>query len=401
MRRFALSLFALVVGLGAADGNTWGGTGHDVTLPFQLANLNVYLQVKVPHSRPLWFLLDTGVKPALIDLRIARSLGLSLGDSVVVGGGGKSPVIGYLLHDSPYQVVGLLGFEAPLVLAMPFDDLSRVSGRELDGILGYDFIHQFVVEIDYVGHTLTLHDTTGWSYRGKGQSFPITFNAAAHPQLRAKVVDGGRPPVEGTFVVDLGSGAAVILDRPFVEEQHFLGSDRPTVPWLEGQGIGGKIEGRVGRIGALELGRFRIKNPVVVFSQAESGPFASLEAQGNIGAAILEKFRVFLDYPRNRIVLEPNRNLSRRIDYNRTGFSLSASGADLRTYTIKDVALRSPASEAGFQAGDQLVAVDGRPAARSTLSDLRLHFRDARRCSITVKRGGVPMRAVITLRSPI
>lgn len=400
MKRLAVFALALVAGLAATDASAREATPHGVILPFQVANLNIYLQVTV-QSKPLWFLLDTGVKPSVIDLGVARSLGLPLADSVQIGGGGKNPVLGFLLHDSSYEIVGLRDFEAPLAVAMPFDDLSRASGRPLEGILGYDFIRRFVLEIDYEHRTLTLYDTTGWKYQGKGQSFPITFNAAGHPQLRASVVDRGRSPVAGTFVVDLGSGASLILDRPFVEEQHFLSADRPTVPWLEGRGIGGEIPGQVGRVDALELGGFRVKHPVVVFSQAEEGPFASAEAQGNIGAAILEKFRVFLDYPRSRIILEANRNFSRPIDYNRTGFTLSASGPNLRTYTVTNVAAHSPASEAGFQRGDVLVTVDGRPAAESTLSDLRLHFREARHCSITVKRGDAPLQAVMTLRSPI
>src|SRR5262249_34938701 len=153
-------------------------------------------------------------------------------------------------------------------------------------------------------------------YHGNGESFPITFNAAAHPQVRARVVDQGRSPLEGTFVIDTGSGAAVILNRPFVEEQHFLSPGLHTVPWIEGRGLGGSVSGVVGRLDALELGRFSVSHPVVVFSQAETGPFAATDAQGNIGAAILQKFNVILDYEHNRIILERNGKMGEPIEYN-------------------------------------------------------------------------------------
>ena len=370
-------------------------------LHFESANLNIYVGVTVAHSQPMWFLLDTGVKPAIIDLGVARALALPLGDSVAIVGGGKDSVTGYLLKGSPYNVVGLAGFNAPLFLAMPLNDLSRRSGRQIAGILGYDFISQFVVEIDYVHSTITLQEKNAWTYRGKGAVFPITFNAAFHPQVRAQVIDHGKPLTEGTFVFDLGSGATVIFNRPFVEEQHFLQGERRTVNWMEGRGIGGQIAGSVGRVEGLKLGPFLIRNPVAVFARAESGPFASAEAQGNIGAAIIEKFNVILDYERKRIILEPNERFGEPLDYNRAGLSLTTADSSYRDYSIDAIAEGSSADSTGLHVGDTLVAIDGHPAAEFTLSEIRLRFRHAKTCRLTVQRGNQRLEVGLSLHSPI
>jgi hypothetical protein len=45
--------------------------------------------------------------------------------------------------------------------------------------------------------------------------------------VRAQVIDDIGPPVDGTFVFDIGSGAALILDTPFVDKERFLQSGRP------------------------------------------------------------------------------------------------------------------------------------------------------------------------------
>ena len=58
----------------------------EVTIPFELVNRHVMLKVKVNNSRPLWFVLDTGDKYAIIDLDRARELGLNLQGQVKVGG---------------------------------------------------------------------------------------------------------------------------------------------------------------------------------------------------------------------------------------------------------------------------------------------------------------------------
>jgi PDZ domain/Aspartyl protease len=368
------------------------GPRQAATIPFELVNKNIYLQVKVAQSRPLWFVLDTGDKYAGIDLAIAKTLGLDLGDKIPVSGGGKDVVFAYFTKNSSFSIAGLEGFSQPLFMAVPFGELSKVSGREFAGILGSDFISQFVVEIDYLKKTVTLHDKAGYQYHGDGESLPITFNAAGHPQVRAQVIEPGRPPIDGTFVIDLGSGATLMLNKPFVDEEHFLQPGRPTIPWMEGLGFGGGITGSVGRIKGIKIGGFFIDNPVTIFTQASSGPFASAEAAGNIGAAILEKFTIILDYERNRIILEPNSQFPEPLEYNRSGLDLVSLEPDYKVFKISTIADNSPASESGLKPGDILVTINGHPATRYTLSEIRQMIQDAKECHFTVERGNERLR---------
>ncbi len=357
----------------------------DVVIPFEQVNKNIFIQVTVGHAKPLWFVLDTGDKYAGIDLSIAKSLGLELADPVAVGGGGKDTIMGNLLKNSSFSVAGLEGFSQPLFIAVPFDKLARSSGHEFAGLLGFDFISQFVVEIDYPKKTITFHDKDAYQYRGSGEILPISFNPAGHPQVRAQVIDTGRAPLDGTFVVDLGSGSPLILNSPFVEAEHLLDSNRPTIPW-EGVSVGGGVSGSVGRLGGIKLGRFLLGEPVAIFTQASTGAFASQEAQGNIGAPVLERFKVILDYGRNRIILEPNSRFAEPFEYNRSGLYLASLGEDYKTFKVDAVAAHSPASEVGLKPGDTLTAIDGHAAADYTLSQLREMIQDAKECDLTVER---------------
>jgi hypothetical protein len=375
---------------------------EDVKIPFTLENRTIFLQVQAGGSRPYWFVLDTGWKYAVIDLAIAKSLHLNLGDQVDVSGGGKKTVMGNMLNNSPFSLVGLKDFSQPLFLALPLNDLAKANGHEFSGILGTDFSSEFVVEIDYLSRTITLHDNMTYQYRGKGQSFPVTFNTAGWPEIQAAVIDGDRPAREDKFVLDIGNSAVpLILNRPFVESEHLLRPDRHTVPWLEGQGIGGGSDGSVGRIGGLQIGRFLIKNPVTVFSRAANGLFAATESQGNIGAMILEKFKVILDYKNNRVILEPNARFDEPTDYNRSGLILEAVGENYRTFRIKAVADDSPASEAGLRMGDTLVAVDGQPVSELNLSELRFKLQRAKACELLVERDGARREISLRLRDLI
>ena len=367
------------------------------TIPFESANKTIFVRTEV-NARPFWFVLDTGAGASIMDLAAARAAGVALGDSTAVVGVGRDTVQARMTRNAGVHVVGLDAADQPLLLALPLDPLANASGHEFAGILGSDFIRRFVVEIDYEGHTLTLRDTATYAYRGHGDALPLTFGAAGFPQVTARVVDGEREARAGTFVLDTGSGAGLILHRPFVDEEGLLTSGRPTVPWIEGQGLGGDVAGVVGRVDALQLGRYRIHRPVTVFSRAANGPLASPASQGNIGAAILEKFSLTLDYHRMRIILEPNRRFAEPLEYNRSGLSLVSSGQDYRVFRVAAVADRSPAAEAGLQPGDRLVEVDGRPAETYTLSELRVALQDVASCRITIEREATRSTRTLVLR---
>ena len=306
--------------------------------------------------------------------------------------------MGNFVKNSPFTIAGLEGFTQSLFIAVPLDELARFSGHEFAGVLGKDFISEFVVEIDWLLQIITLHDKTAYQYYGDGEILPIMFNAAGHPEVRAQVIDDTGSPVDGTFVFDIGSGAALILNKPFVEKERFLRPGRPSVRWLEGQGFGGGIEGSVGRIKGFKLGRFLVNNPVTVFSQAGNGPFASADFQGNIGAAILERFKIILDYNHNRIILEPNSQFNKPLEYNKSGLFLVASGPDYNTFKIEAIADNSPASEAGLHTGDILTAINGHPAADHTLSQLRSMLQDAKECDLTFERGHEHLQVQLKLR---
>ena len=400
---WSLSLVCCISGWAHAQSNASAPAAQpasirqDVTIPFELVNKNVYIQVSIDGSRPFWFVLDTGDKYAVVDLNTAKSLGVSLGDQVSVGGGGEHVIMGNFVKNGSFRVKGLDGFAQPLFIAIPLDDLAKVSGHEFAGILGFDFISQFAIEIDYIKKTLTLHDKANYQYRGDGESFPISFNAAGHPQIKAAIVDNGIP-IEGLFTLDIGSAASVILNSPFAKKQGLPHTGQQTVPWLEGFGFGGDIAGTVGRLNGIKLGGFLIEDPVVVFSQTESGPLASPEAQGNLGAAILEKFRIILDYERKRLILESNAKFPEPLEYNRSGLFLEGLGNDYKTFRIRALADHSPASEAELKVGDELITINGQPAADYTLSQLRDMLQRAAECDLAIRRDGHDLPAKLKLR---
>jgi len=369
-----------------------------VVIPFELVTRHILIRVKINNSGPLWFIFDTGDKVAIVDLERAKSLGLTLQGEVNVGGAGAGTLKGSTVRDASLTVIGVDGNPQPVMLAIPLDGLEPRFGHDIDGIIGADFIKQFVVEIDYPARVLRLHDKNKFVYSGSGEILPLTFIHGGHPIIDAEVTVAGRAAVKGRFVLDFGSGASLALHRPFVEQQNLPVPSQKTIRVIGAGGAGGKITGRNGRVAELRIGKFQIDNPLTLFSEDKSGAFASSEIQGNIGAMILSKFKAALDYGRDRIILEPNASLKDPIAPASSGLKFIAEGADYRTFRVEELLEDSPATEAGLQKDDVVVAVDGRPAAELTLSLLHETLEKPVPHKLSVRRAGQTLEITLTPR---
>lgn len=402
-RRLLTSFIILVCGVAGASPQILRAAQKaaepgPLVIPFELVTRHILIRVKVNNSGPLWFIFDTGDKVAIVDLGRAKSLGLNLEGEVSVGGAGAGTLKGSTVQDASVSVIGAEGNPQPVAMAVPLNGLQPRFGHDIDGIIGADFIKQFIVEIDYSSRVLRLHDKTRFVYSGSGETLPLTFIHGGFPIIDAEIIVMGRPATRGRFVLDFGSAGSLALHRPFVEQQSLPAPSQKTIRALGGGGVGGKITGRNGRIAVLKIGKFEIDSPLTLFSEDRSGAFASSEIQGNIGALILSKFKVLLDYGRERIIMEPNASLKEPIAPASSGLRFIAEGSDYKSFRIEEFLEDSPAAEAGFQKDDVVVSVDGRPAAELTLSSLHEALEKPVPHKISVRRGAQTLQITVTPR---
>jgi hypothetical protein len=369
-----------------------------ITLPFKMVTRHMVMPVTVNNSRPLAFVLDTGNRMGVIDLERAKELGLTLGREVKVGGVGPQAITGFAVQNARFNVVGLAEFTQPITLAIPLTPLAARFGHDFDGILGADFIREFVVEVNYQSRAITLHDRDAFEYSGRGESIPVRLNSSGHPLIEAQVTPAGKGAISGTFVIDLGSGGALALHSPFVSEHKLPGPDVTTIASLGRGGTGGASTGRTGRVAALTMGSFTVRNLPTHFSEDASGAFASAAVNGNIGQQVMGRFRIFLDYTRNRIILEPTAALEAPFDRASSGITFEAVGRDYATFKITTVLENSPATDAGLAVGDVILAVDGRKAPDLTITVMHELFEQPTPRTVAIRRGDRTLGVTLTPR---
>jgi hypothetical protein len=111
-------------------------------------------------GQPAYVILDTGVDPSVVDLGRAEALGLTIdrsdGGEASGFGEGKGAAV------YPTRIAGLAihgrRFAAFDALASDMSALSRHYGRPLDAVLGYSFLSDKSVLIDYPSRRLTIFD---------------------------------------------------------------------------------------------------------------------------------------------------------------------------------------------------------------------------------------------------
>ena len=369
-----------------------------ITIPFELANHLVIVKGRINKSRPLSFLLDTGASLAVVRSNVAQELKLSLSGSVNARGAGPGAQTGSRVTRATWSLVGLERLAQPVAFALPLPELPFSLGRDVDGIVGGEFIRQFVVELDYQAHVLRLHDPATFAYTGRGETLPLEFNADGHPVIKATVMPSPGVQLEGRFLFDIGSSLALALHAPLVRDHNLPALPSKTIRSMGAGGVGGRSEGRLGRVTTFQIGSFTLHNPITLFSQAAGGAFASAALAGNIGAQIANRFRVFLDYSHRHLILEPSPTFSDPYDRAFSGLALRAEGANYRTFRVRDVLEDSPATEAGLMVGDIVTAIDDTAADTLTLTAINEMLEKPIARQVVVQRGEQTIRVTLTPR---
>jgi hypothetical protein len=216
-----------------------------LTVPFDFSRHAIGLNVTVKGT-PLFALLDTGVDPSIVDLARARALGLPV-DTAHGGNGdgfgkGKPQVF-------PATITGLKiggrAFRDVEALTLDMAPISKGFRRAVDAVLGYSFLKDKTVLIDYPAATLTI-------LSGAKEADALTRSCRKHTSLPLVFLGDIPWPVISQFRIGAVT-APVTLDTGSSREIGFFQTasqvkgirDALNVTGTDvGTAIGGKITSR-------------------------------------------------------------------------------------------------------------------------------------------------------------
>ncbi len=369
------------------------GGARETSFPFQLINNHIYADVSVDGKGPFTFIFDTGGENVLTP-RVAKALGLK-SEGQMEGRGAGSGHMDMGLTKVAKLELGKAAVKDQIFIVAPLDALAPAEGVDLPGMVGFQVFRRFVTRFDYGARTLTLIDPGAFDPRDAGIAIPFKFNGNTI-EIEARY-DG----IAGNYTIDTGSRSSVTLSAPFAAA-HDLYKGATAVDAVTGWGVGGPTRSRVLRGQQLSLGPETVRGPVVEVSTDKEGAMSDPSIAGNIGAAILKRYVVTLDYGHQMMYIKLVGSPVDDLDtFDRAGMWINQAQDGL---AVIDVMKNAPADQAGLKTGDVILAVDGKAAGSLKLYEVRKQLRDRAPGTVvkfTVRRSGGQKDVAVTLRDLI
>jgi Aspartyl protease len=267
----------------------------EACIDFSLIENQVVVAIRLGGRGPFTSLLDVAVEPSVVDLALARELGLPIDETAPgeAAGVGAERATFYPSALPDLQVgehrVGTID-----AVAADLGPLGAKLGRPLHAILGQSFFEGRVVQFDYSRERLTLDPVTV----DEGFSMPIEGAADRTPVVPV-IVDGREVPV----VLDTGSSLTLGIYFDAVAELGLQAAHDAATPRTL-TGARGSVGAYEGVVESLALGDVRLERvPTVFLPRAASDP--TTRALGNLGNGFLRHTILTLDYRRGRLNIRP------------------------------------------------------------------------------------------------
>jgi predicted aspartyl protease len=260
---------------------------------------HVYVPVRVGGT-DVEFVLDSGASGIVVDTNVARRAGLTFyGEHghVVAGRARYARAIVPELH------VGPLAMRDVMVGVIPLGWTGK-RGARIGGLLGFDFLAQLGVTIDYEHRRVTVVPDSAYVPPSGPHTTALTARFGRGIPLVTAAFDGA---VAERMGLDTGANGSFLLFDYFTRANPSALPNGPVAGLGDPgghTGVGGAFSTSPVLAGSIQLGPFAL--PVIVGSRVTSELSYAQDIDGVIGAQVLRWFTVGFDYAHERVYLTPN-----------------------------------------------------------------------------------------------
>lgn len=406
-----------------------------VLIPFQLINNLIFIPVTV-NGVELNFLLDTGVEETiLLSLEDKGEVNFFNVEKIKLKGLGSNDAIeGMRSSNNELAINGIVDKQHTLyiVLDQSFNFSSHV-GIPVNGIIGYHFFKENLIEINYDKKKLIIYKDNEKRRKKINKNyipFPITVEKSKPYMVADVSVSGQTAPAK--LLLDLGNSDALWL---FETNKNFTVPQNHFEDYL-GKGFSGDIFGQRARIAQLKMDTFEFNSPIIAFPDSASVKSVNMvkDRAGSIGGEIFRRFDLIMDYPNHKVYLRKGQSFDEAFHYNMSGIELQNEGmqwvqetVSMSTvmmdnyydtngdrkenfkykfslkpvYSITNVRKNSPGDLCGLQKGDVVVTINNSPGHRYTLQAINqlLKSEDGKWIYLEVDRNGQILKFRFQLKS--
>jgi hypothetical protein len=421
-------LFSCLTILGQ-DGFQFSKEVDKVTIPFKLINNLVFIPIKV-NGVELNFLLDSGVEETILfSLEEKKEIEFSHVEKITLRGLGSEEAIEGLKSTNNTLEIGRLKSKNHLLYIVLDDEfnLSSHVGIPVNGIIGYQFFRNNLIEINYEKKRITVYSNIEKNQRKLEKKFDkiaITIERVKPYIINTITMDSFEFPAK--LLIDIGNSDAIWL---FENRSKLIKVPAKSFEDYLGKGFSGDIGGKRARIAKVKIGEFEFHDPIIAFPDSSSVRNVKMVTgrMGSVGGEILRRFSVVFDYANGFLYLKKNREFNSPFNYNKSGveiqhnglqwiketvsletvpvavvssdtpFALKNNSSDFKykfnlkpIFEITSVRKNSPAAISGLQKEDVIISINRIPAYKYSLQEINSLFKSEEEKWITleIQRGG-------------
>ena len=307
---FLILIYLFFSPVSAQQGFQFENKARKVSVPFKLINNLVFVPIKV-NGVELNFLLDTGVSETILfSLGEKKEVLFFNTEKVLLRGlGNQTAVEGLKSTNNILEFSDLKIKNHMLYIVLdPEFNLSSHIGIPVNGIIGYQFFRDNLVEINYRKKKIVVYkdnDNNRIRIEKKFSKIPIVIEKSKPYLVSTVTLDNHEIPVK--LLVDIGNSDAVWL---FQGRSEFIKVPLKNFDDFLGKGFSGDVEGKRGRIQKFQIANFEFNKPVAAFPDSTSIRNVTMvpDRMGSVGGEIMKRFDVVFDYQNQELHLKKNSN---------------------------------------------------------------------------------------------
>lgn len=408
-----------------------------VQIPFTLINNLIVIPIKV-NGVTLNFLLDSGVEETILfglednpDLNFYNSQKISLR-----GLGSEDNIEGLKTTNNILELDGLRAKEQLIYVVLdPYFNLSKQIGIPVNGIIGYHFFKDNLIDIEYAREKIIVYQNNIKNTKKVQRKFyrvPITIEEFKPYLMGFTEIDTIK--VSTKMLLDVGNSDSVWL---FQDLSEYIKVPIKNFDDYLGKGFSGDIEGKRAKIKSFSFDKFIFKSPIVGFPDSTSIKSVRMvkDRIGSVGGGILKRFSVVFDYKNEHLYLKKNSRYNEPFTYNKSGIELNNIGlkwiketvkletvpqstyADFNSssvkvtndfnykfklkpvYQIVNIRKNSPAFKSGLRVGDVIVSINNLTIINQSLKKINEMFKpeDNKWFYVEIERKGKALKFAFEL----
>lgn len=375
-----------------------------VDIPFEYKNDLILVDVTFQQIFQLKFIFDTGAENTILSKKeFTQILQIPFERRFTLFGADlRTELTAYLIRNIHLKMGNMiLPHHSMLVLEEDYLRFEEMAGLEIHGILGADIFRGMVVSINYDRKVITLTRSSEFEPPKDFEHLPLEIHRnKAYLNTTLEVVKG--EPQKVKLLLDSGAMVSLLLS---INTDSSLQLPPNVLKGNLAAGLGGFIEGYIGRVAAVSFGEYECNEVLTNFQDLTEVLDTSIlhGRNGIIGNKLLSRFHVIIDYPGGNLYCRPNRKFKERFEFDKSGLVVIAADVRLNRFIIHDLIPGSPGAEAGLLPGDEIVRVNGLSAQFLTLLSIHRRFRSktGREVCVVVKRGKTRVKMKFKLRQLI